>query len=36
RNDFGRIPIVNDSNALVGIVDRSDLCRCYLGGDKSG
>lgn len=36
RNDFGRIPIVNDSNALVGIVDRSDLCKCYLGGDKSG
>ncbi len=36
RNDFGRIPIVNDSNVLVGIVDRSDLCRCYLGGGKSG
>jgi len=34
RNDFGRIPIVNDSNSLVGIVDRSDLCKCYLGGDK--
>jgi len=36
RRDFGRIPIVNDSNVLVGIVDRSDLCRCFLGGDKSG
>lgn len=36
RNDFGRIPIVNDSNALVGIVDRSDLCRYYLEGGKFG
>jgi CBS domain-containing protein len=36
KNDFGRIPIVDDSNVLVGIVDRSDLCKSYLGGGKPG
>lgn len=32
KNDFGRVPIVNDAGALIGIVDRSDLCNNYLGG----
>ncbi|MEM0037578.1 MAG: CBS domain-containing protein [Zestosphaera sp.] len=32
KNDFGRVPIVNDIGVLVGIVDRSDLCNNYLGG----
>ncbi|MCX8184395.1 MAG: CBS domain-containing protein [Sulfolobales archaeon] len=30
RNNIGRIPIVNDRSSLVGIVDRSDVCRAYL------
>ncbi|MEM2021419.1 MAG: CBS domain-containing protein [Zestosphaera sp.] len=32
RNDFGRVPIVNDAGVLAGIVDRSDLCYNYLEG----
>lgn len=30
KKDFGRVPIVDDSYKLVGIVDRSDLCLVYL------
>jgi CBS domain-containing protein len=29
RNNIGRVPVVDDGRSLVGIVDRSDVCRAY-------
>jgi CBS domain-containing protein len=29
RNNIGRVPVVDDGGRLVGIVDRSDVCRAY-------
>lgn len=31
RNNIGRVPVVDSGGRLVGIVDRSDVCRAYLG-----
>ncbi len=30
KSDIGRIPIVNDRKELLGIVDRSDVCKPYV------
>jgi CBS domain-containing protein len=30
RNNIGRIPVVDHRGSLVGIVDRSDVCRAYI------
>ncbi|MEM1930652.1 MAG: CBS domain-containing protein [Sulfolobales archaeon] len=30
RNNIGRVPVVDGRGGLVGIVDRSDVCRAYL------
>ncbi|RLG80913.1 MAG: hypothetical protein DRO09_02550 [Thermoprotei archaeon] len=30
KKDIGRIPIVDDKGWLVGIIDRSDICKAYL------
>ncbi len=30
RNNVGRLPVVDSRNYIVGIVDRSDVCKAYL------
>jgi len=30
RNNIGRLPVVNGKGYLIGIVDRSDVCRAYV------
>ena len=34
KHDIGRLPVVDDRGALVGIVDRSDACSAYFRGLK--
>jgi tRNA nucleotidyltransferase (CCA-adding enzyme) len=30
EKNIGRIPVVDDSNVLIGIIDRSDIIRSFL------